>query len=319
MSALAAPLRAALLGLVASSLALAWPAVARGEDADTARLLAEAQALVNRAAESFKAGELESALADLQRAEGLAERAEDPSLPNIRFNIARVLEQLGRDEAALEAYERYDALPDASHRKQKAFAAMQALQRKVFAVLSVACAPAGAVVEIEGLVDGMHPCPWQYDRVPPGRYTVAVSAPGYTPKTTEVEVAAGDARSVQVNLQPDALSDPAGAVRASRDEGGVPVLPVAVLGAGAAVAGVGGVFTALAVERRDEAEALAPGATREDAVSSFETFRALSYVLYGVGGALAAVGGGLFFVPGGEDDPEAARLVPGPTGFTVRF
>lgn len=292
---------------------------ARAQPADD---LARGQELVNRAARAYGAEEYERALELLREAEGIAAAAQDPSLPSIRFNIARCLEQLGRDEEALEAYRRYDALPDASHRKQKAYDAIKGLEQRLFAVLSVSCSPAGSAVEIAGLTPGAVPCPWQSAKVRPGAYAITVTAPGHSPASQSVQVEAGAARNVQITLEPVAApAVPAPFVQAEPEEPGRPLspLPFIGLGAGALVAGAGGVMTALAIERRDAVESTPPGDAQDDALGDFDTFRTLSYVLYGVGGALAAAGVVFFFVPVGEEDPEAARLEPGPAGFTVRF
>lgn len=293
-------------------------------EAEKARLLEQAQKLVNAAARSYQAGDFGSALTSLTKAEVLAELAQDPSLASIRFNIARCLEQLRRDEEALAAYERYDKLPDAPHRKEKAFQAKQSLERRVFGLLSVSCSPLGAAVTIEGLTNGPRPCPWQSARVRPGLYTARVSAPGYRPSEASVTLAAGTAETLQVTLVPEVSTTPSPAIGVSAgpapaDEPGVSPWPYVALGGGAVVAGLGGVLTALAIDERSAAEDLLPGSERDDTVSSFETLRALSYVSYGVGAALVATGAVLFFIPGQKDNPEAARLIPGPSGFTVRF
>lgn len=295
--------------------AMAQTRTASGED------LARAQSLVNAATQSYQAGEFAAALSALKKAEAIAARADEASLASIRFNIARCLEQLGRAEEALEAYRRYDQLPDAQHRKQKAFEAMQALEQRVFAVLSVSCAPAGAVVEIPGLTSGARPCPWQSAKVRPGAYAISVEAPGHAPQVRSVTVKAGTAENVQFALSPNVSSAPPSVVGTAPPPPGrgLDPLPLLVLGGGVLVAGVGGVFTGLALNERDAAEEALPGPAQDGAVSNFETYRTLSYVLYGVGGAAAATGVVLFFLPGSEDDPAAARLVPGPTGFTVKF
>lgn len=282
--------------------------------------IAEGQRLVNEASQSYGAGDFEAALAALKKAEVIAESAQDASLASIRFNIARCLEQLGRVEDALEAYKRYDQLPDAPHRKQKAFTAMQALEQQVFAVLSVSCAPAGAVVSIPGVTKGPRPCPWQSAKVLPGAYAVRVSAPGHAEEVRSITVKAGTAENVQVSLTPKASLGPSAAVTADSPSGpGLDPVPLVFIGGGAVVAGLGGVFTALSIDQRNAAETSVPGPAQDGAVSDFETFRALSLVSYGVGAALAATGAVLFFLPEGENDPEAARLIPSPNGFTVKF
>ena len=290
---------------------------------DRAELLRRAQRFINTASRRYAAEDFEAALQALRQAEILAEQVKDPSLASVRFNIARCLERLGRDQAALKAYQRYELLPDAEHRKQKAFAAIRNLEKKVFAVLSIVCSPDGALIFIPGLTSGNLPCPWHNNRVQPGTYTIEFSAPNYETESRVVELSAGQARSVQVSLtrvaEPHADISTSIEANASVKKRDLPIWPILALGAGAGVAGLGGAFTALAANQRSTVETTPPGQTQDDALNSFRTFRTLSIALYSVGGALAAGGVVLFFVPEKKDDPTTARLIPGPTGFTVHF
>ena len=309
----------ALVALALTAVQTAPAPSAIAAEGERGRMIDRAQALVNEASARYRAGDYEAALAALQKAEPLAERASDPALAGIRFNIARCLEQLGRLEEALAAYELYDLLPDAPHRKQKAFEAERALERQLFGVLTVDCRPVGATVRIAGVTDGPQACPFQSARVRPGRYDVLVEAAGYAGETQAVEVQAGRAASASVQLTRRGGDEQVRlGVEAPAPGPGIDPLPWTFVGGGAVAAGVGGVFTALAIGARDEAESTPPGATQDGAASDFDTFRAVSYVLYGVGAAAAATGAVLFFT-GGGDDPEAVVLTPAPGGFTVRF
>ncbi len=294
-------------GLVAAALAGSEAAATEGSAADRARLVRTAQRLVNDAVARYTAQDYAGALPLLEEAERLAEEAEDPALASIRFNVARCLEQLDRPEAALEAYRRYDALPDAAHRKQKAFAAMRALESQVYASVSVVCAPAAAVVRAPGLLDGPRSCPLSVDRVTPGNYAVEVSAPGHAAKTEEFVAARGTTTALEIRLEP--------AVDLVGDSTPFPVLPVSLVGGGAVAAGVGGVFWALASASRDDAESRPPSEDRDGAVRAFELERALAYTLFGLGGALAAAGAAIHLWPAGE----SSAVAVGPGSFTVRF
>lgn len=323
----------ALGGLLAALSLSSRAAAAQGSQAETAanraELLLEAQRLVNAASERYRNGAYEQALEALRAAEPLAEQAGDPSLPSIRFNIARCLEQLDRPKEALAAYERYDALPDAPHRKEKAFSAMRALERRVFAQLFVSCAPVGAAVEVPGLSSGTHPCPWQVPRAEPGKYEVKVSAPGHADETRSVTLEAGKSTNVQVALLPNTPSGSSEELSvATEAEGkGLSPWPFVAFGSAAALVGGGVAFTVLASDDRDTAESQPPGSARDDAVSSFETNRAVSYALYGVGGAAAITGLVLLFLPLDGEDPStteggvapAVRVRPSPFGLTVQF
>lgn len=311
-----------LRSLCAGALALALlagvsPAQAQETEAPTREsLLARAQVLLTTAGRAYAKKDYEGALAALREAEPLAEQAGDPELAKIRYNIARCYEQLGRSEEALTAYERYDRLPDATHRKQKAFAAMQALEQEVFGQAVVACAPSGATVEIQGLTDGPAVCPWQTTRVRPGRYAVEVRALGHLPREAELVVEAGATATLNVELEPDAAATPL-AVAEPVPAAEVRPLPWILMGSGAVVAGVGGVFHALASEASTDVETLPPGAEQDDAFSAFERDRILAYSLYGVGAATAITGLVLQLVGGGDAGPVA--LQTGLDGFTVRF
>ena len=284
----------------------------------TAGLLEQAQALVNQASQAFASKDFRGALSALERAEVLAAQAKDPSLPQIRFNIARCHEELGEAKAALEAYARYNELPDESHRKQRAFEAVQRLRSQVYGTLSVVCAPQGSTVEIAGMTKGAVSCPWNSERVPPGAYAVRISHPGYESTIETVEVVAGQAFSVEATLK--AIDPPvAGLVRVAPAEP-INLWPYMTIGAGLVVGAAGGFFTTSAVDNRDDAKQLPPGERRSELVDDFKFNRNMSYILYGTGAALV-VGGVVWWLLDGDSDdaPTALDIRPGPTGVEVRF
>jgi tetratricopeptide (TPR) repeat protein len=287
-----------------------------------ASVIERAQAAVDEASRHYTAGEYEQALGALRRAESLAERAEDPALPSIRFNIARCLEKLERWEDALQAYESYNELPDAAHRKRRAFRAVQALEPKVFATVSVACDPVGSVVEIEGLTQGTPSCPWRGTRVRPGSYAVRVSHPGYVAVTEFIDVEPGEPFTLQVSLERDPQAVASGALA-----GGAPrrFRPAPWLAAGGSLlafsAAIG--FGVTAVDQRDEAETLLDSAERDDLVNAFETNRALTYVFIGLGTALAGTSAVLFLTQqsrrGRPDSGGVGPVSLSPSGLQVKF
>lgn len=318
--------------LVASLVLLAACAASplvRAQDAaaeDPAALIEQAQAFVNEASGLYLKGDFAAALAALQKAEPLAQKAADPSLPSIRYNIARCYEQLEQWDEALAAYEAYNELPDDPHRKEKAWETMRGLRRKVFGSLAVSCSPAGARVTIFGVIAGAESCPWQSTTVKPGEYTVEIAQAGYESTAQTVVVKAGQSARVEAVLK--AVAPPPGAVApgavTTAPESDVNVLPWVVMGAGAAALGVGAVFTVNALGTRSDAEELPPGLERDDEVSSFERSRTLSYALYGTGAALAVGGLVWYLLDGGDDDDEASmeaglQLLPTPNGVEVRF
>ncbi len=283
---------------------------------ERAALVAQAQLLVDRAGRAFSAKDYETALGALRNAEPLAEAAEDQSLPLIRFNIARCLEELGQLKQALAAYQRYNELPDESHRKQRAWEAMKALRERVYATLSIVCSPPGSLIEISGVTQGAVSCPWQSDQVLPGAYAVKISHPGYESKIETIDVSAGQPYTVQVTLK--SLAPPPTAVEFVQTP--PPNLwPWMTMGAGLAISASGGFFTLSAIDNRRDAERLPPGAERDALQDDFEFNRTFSYVMYGTGTALI-IGGFIWWL---LDEPELASdgvgIRPGPMGLEVQF
>ena len=287
------------------------------------QMLQQAQTLVNQASEAFKDKDFARALTALRKAEPLAAQADDPSLPRIRFNIARCLEELGQWDDAMAAYEKYNELPDASHRKERAFEAIQQLRGRVFATLSVACVPAGSLVEIAGVTKGKESCPWKSDQVKPGAYAVKISHPGHESQVKTVDVSAGKSFTVEATLKSNL---PPQTIFVDVDQGEpINYWPLLTMGAGVIVAGTGGFFTSSAIDDRDEVELLPPGEERDSFQDDFELNRNLSYVMYGTGGAIV-LGGFVWWLidyldedDDLEDGGTAFDVRPGPNGIQVRF
>lgn len=276
----------------------------------------KAQSLVNQASRSFANGDYEVALESLKKAEELAERARDPSLASIRFNIARCHEELGQFEEALAAYERYDKMPDKPYRKEKAFKSMQALKKRVQGLLLVDCQGMAVSLSIPGVTDNAA-CPFQSERIEAGTYTVSATGPGFVPTTKSVVVQAGETARVQ--LRPTRTNAVEVAAPEPEASGGNP-LPWIAMGTGVVVAGAGGVFTALAADARSEAEELPPGSERDGKVSDFDTFRATSIAAYSAGGVLA-VGGLIWFLleQNQSNDDNELTVLPAIDGISVKF
>ena len=287
---------------------------------------AAAQAKVVESTNLFRAGDYEGALASLRGAEKIVAAVNDPSLPLIRFNIARCLELLERWPEALIAYEAYNKLPDAQHRKQRAWKALTALEARVFGTLGVQCSPRGATVRVEGVADGPQPCPWRSDRVKPGRYVVQVTSADYRPWEQTVTVDVGRPVSLRVALEPDPLAAPA--ALASRPPSALQAKAVEAnwapprywtwiaAGAGAVALVGGGALTATAVSDRDEIEGMVPGDDRSTRIDDFESRRTLSYAAYGVGAA-ALMAGLTFFML--SDEPGAAESASSSSEIPLAF
>ena len=275
--------------------------------------LKEAQVFVNDAAAKFRQADFAGALAALEQAEPLAVAANDPSLAQIRFNIARCYEELGRNTEALAAWERYLKLPDQPHRKERALTAMAALRKRMFGTLAITCEPAGAALRIGDAAPV--PCPLQQDGFAPGSYPVEVSFDGYRTAQRVVEVVAGETATASFRLEP--LDGGAALVVPDIEPAPAPFdpWPWVTVGAGLVAAGGGAVFTFSAISSRDEADTLPPGGTRDTTVDDYETAEAVSWALYGVGAA--AVVTGLIMMIEGDDAP--AAIAPTANGAVIRW
>jgi tetratricopeptide (TPR) repeat protein len=317
--ALALALALAVPGVVAAQPAFPQPeAAAQANPGEPERSQADKDALyraqqqVYQSSEKFRAGDFESALGLLREAEATASRLNDASLALIRFNIARCLEELGRLDEAITAYESYISLPDEEHRKQRAWGAIQRLEKQAFGQLNVVCEPTGALVEVAGVTEGAQPCPYRKERVAAGEYTVVVRNPGFADMKAQVKVVAGRAATLRAELVPTSAPPPAAA-----SSGGFGPWPWVTIGVGVAAAGVGAFFTTSAISSRDDAESMAPGTARDDTVSDYEQAETLSWAGYGVGAAAIATGVTLLLMDDGGSP--SAGVTPTPNGVVARW
>ena len=318
--------RAAVLAALGTLWAGAWT---RAPLAQTTEL-EQAQTLVYEASRLFGARDYEGALTQLRSAETIAAKVSDSALPQIRFNIARCLDELGRSAEALAAYQRYIELPDEGHRKDRAWKAMQALEQQVFGRINVTCVPAGATISSRGMSRGDRLCPWSNARVEPGRYSVTISHPGHVTETRAVTVEAGQSVTLEVVLGAEApavpvapVAPPPVAVTAPPPpprSTGAPIGSLLAVGAGVAAIGAGVYLTMSAIDNRDTAQGLPPGGARRGAVDDFERNRGVSYVTYAVGGA-ALVAGIALWIAGSDGQPAAidAHAVEPVGGWTWRW
>ncbi|MCA9540105.1 MAG: tetratricopeptide repeat protein, partial [Myxococcales bacterium] len=302
---------------LALSLAAA-PAVGAetAEERDTR--IAKAQAYLDLATTLFKAQDYEGALKELQRAEPLLDGSD--TQPLVRFNIARCLEELGRPADAVRAYQRYLALSEgADKRRDRAREAIALLEPRAIGRLAIDCAQPGTVVRLPTVDQTAHDCPYKDDHILAGAYEIVASRPGYRDERRSVTVAAGEDSKVRFVLAvadadvPEPETVKAGTTTRST------LLPWAVVGAGASVLAVGGVFNALAAGTRDEVLNAPPSDERDADFDSFETQRTAAVASY-IGGA-ALLGVGIYLVVDAYSDHGAAtgRVVPTGDGVMVRF
>lgn len=183
---------------------------AQADDDDARRLFAEA-------VEASDRGDWDEATAKYEAS--LAEKR----APITLYSLGVALREAGRP---VQAWHRFRAFlaepfdgPKASIYRQAATEALDEMAHAVGRVVVVA-QPASATVTVDGeaCAADSEPCV-----VAPGRHRVVVSAEGYEAVDREVNVAAGQTESVSVAL----------------DEASTPIWPIALVGGGAAVFGVG--------------------------------------------------------------------------------
>lgn len=285
--------------LIATLLALGMigPAAAAG--------IADAQGFVNTASQAFRKGDYKAALKALRQAEPIVLEANDPSLAQIRFNIARCLQELDQHAEALEAYEQYLKVPDSSDRKSRAQDAIKRLKRKVFGGVVISCDPAGAMVTITGVTDAPAACPLRKNELKPGEYAVSVAFDGYVTDKRTVTIGVGEPVAVTVSL----TRSPAAGGTLVMPEMTPPPEPIDpwpwIWTGGGALLIAGGVgLSVAAIDARDEAQPLQPSKRRDDLVQTFERNEALSLVAYGVG--IAALTTGLVLLLADDDEPNAS-------------
>ena len=284
----------------------------------------KAQTYINLGTELFMSGDHEGALAEFRRALKLHD------IPEIRWNVARCLEELGRAEEALAAFESYLEVAEDPGSKKAVEEKISSLAPRVFGALEVECEPKGAKIEIRGLTEipVSFSCPWKRERVKTGSYEVTAALSGHHDEVEEVEVAAGQTSKLLLKMEVEekqpkdpGLEPPEVAVEQAADTSGPGAWPW-VTAAASAAALAGGVYlwfrTSSDIEDHDadadeydrattpqEAERL--GKKLDDSEASIERDRLATYVLLGAGVGLA-VGSTLLFISGGSEGDSEVRI-----------
>lgn len=252
------------LALLVSAPTLARPDVDR-----------EVAAALDAASAHFRAARYAEALDALQRVEPRV--GDDPS---VRWNIARCLEELGRIDDAIAAFDRFAQVAKTPDERRAAGARVADLRARWLGALVVVC-EAGTVSLTEPRAIPARPCPAHFDSVRPGQVWGQVMAvDGVVPfettvrsqETTRIVVRA------EVPPTPDASH--------SADGAWWPIIA-----AGASVAVGAGLMWAThgAADDARRASDRADRASYDDAGARLETLRALGYTAYGLGAALAGV------------------------------
>jgi hypothetical protein len=185
-------------------LGLLLPAVARAQTAPRAAASAPATGdLLARAKELFRQGNELRKAGDSERALGFFLRSREivPSIPNT-MNAAICLDQLGRDDEALDLYERLliefaGQLDDED--RHAVGAATSELRRRV-ASLDVSANVEGVLV-VDGRRRGLLPLTAPV-RLLPGLHAVRVLKDGYAAGEAQVSLAEGESRRIDLRLQP---------------------------------------------------------------------------------------------------------------------
>ena len=156
------------------------------------------QALVDRATRAFEAGDFTAALETFRQVEPAMVRAGDSAV--FRWNIARCLEELGRPDEALTAFEDYLALPDSPDNQADARVRMGAIRERFLGTVEVTCAPAHMRFDIEGTQAPSRACPVQLADLRAGRCVLVGSTPDGRETRQTIEVRAGVTQAVTLAL-----------------------------------------------------------------------------------------------------------------------
>ncbi|MBU0550694.1 PEGA domain-containing protein [Myxococcota bacterium] len=154
--------------------------------AEAARLSrSRAQRVLNEGQQHFIAGRFDKALRAFAQLEDFA-----GELPVYRWNVARCLEELGRAEEAIAAFERYLQTKDNEENHEAARARVALLEERYLGRIQVTCNLSGAVVKVDQLKDHTRRCPTEWTRVRAGQYHL------------EAETAQGLILSQRVEVRP---------------------------------------------------------------------------------------------------------------------
>ena len=156
--------------------------------------------------------------------------------------------------------------------------------------------------------------------LPEGVHTITASFPGFADSRQEVTITADDVaghprKSVKLELQPedtggvDRIVEPEPEPEPSSSRRTVGWIAVA---GGAALLAGGGVMHAIAYDTRKELVAGLSGTDYDETRKTFETQRAVTFSLYGVGAAAAVTGAVLLYLSPRHGD--RVRIEPTPAG-----
>lgn len=305
-------------------LCLHWGAPALGQKADDD--VASARAKVAEATRLAREGDWAAGLVRFREAQQHADALGDPA--GLQWNIARCLEELGRNEEAIEAFEAYLAMPDSQAGHAEARTRIAGMVRTTYGFVDVQCGGVRATVGIRGDAHSFA-CPHRF-RLRPGRYQIVARTDDGRQSSASAAVALGEPSTVALLLPTTrAGGDSEEGGRASETKGtGARLLPWFVVGGAAALAGAGTGFLVSAEGAFSDAEAAGRrynaardpnelASARREVESDLESgrlYRGLGYGLLAAGAVTAGVATWLFIThePSGGTGPEDASLALAP-------
>jgi len=185
-------IRISRLIVLASVLAIVTPGFAQpAPDAKSDKV--DAKALMQSGLKLLEAKDYLGALAVFKDA-----YARFPS-PKILLNIGTTLKLLGRDADAANVYQRYLDTNDSDAKRRADIVKLVAEIDKTVGVVEISVTPANAEVQI-GSDDWVAAEAAKLIRVPPAKIVLRARADGYEPKTTSVQVAAGEHGAIEIHL-----------------------------------------------------------------------------------------------------------------------
>ena len=122
--------------------------------------------------------------------------------PNLVFNLALALEQIGRFREAFDQYTQYLLFPELTEQERTEASNRREELRPIVAVVAVHSDTPGATVRIDGTEAGPSGTSLVERAVDEGEHQVAVSLPEYQPFQASVVARIGDTTRLRVALEP---------------------------------------------------------------------------------------------------------------------
>ncbi|MCB9595598.1 MAG: hypothetical protein H6719_22950 [Sandaracinaceae bacterium] len=302
------------LVLALSAVALAAPARAQTEDAQTDEAPPAYEAAVDEAVDAFQGGRWEEARSAFRRAHAISPNARTlRGVGMAAFELSAYLEAAEALEAALAEPRR--ALTE----RQRAHASdLLARARSHLGAVVIPPAPVGAELLVDGAPRSAEGWPEDAARLtlPEGAHTIGIRVEDREAHA-ELELAGGSEQPVDIDLAP--LAEPVApppVVVAARppleptpppptDDGSAATAGWAVFGAGLGVAAVGAILLGVGAADASAVQGAAPGTEWSTLEAQYDRAPALmgaGGAMLGVGAVSAIVGVVLALAGGGDDD-----------------